>query len=82
MFVVDLAFVAQEAAGVCEAWEFRAARDRAFVGTVMLIHVLSENAKLVGVGSPTQSLKRFTYDHSHFLPKSLTASSHPGQLHT
>lgn len=44
MFVVDLTLVAQEAAGVCEAWEFRTARDGAFVGTVVLIHVLSENA--------------------------------------
>jgi hypothetical protein len=44
VFVVDLAFVAQEAAGVCEAWEFRASGDGAFVGTIVLIHVLSENA--------------------------------------
>lgn len=44
MLVVNFAFVAQEAAGVCEAWEFRASRDGAFVGTVVLIHVLSKNA--------------------------------------
>jgi hypothetical protein len=80
--VVNLAFVSQETAGICEAWEFGTARDRAFVGTVVFIHVLSSNTYQLALNHQLGGWKAYTHDHSHFLPKSLTTSSHPGQLHT
>lgn len=39
--LVDFAFMAQEAAAVGEAVKFLAAFDVAFVGTVVLVHVLA-----------------------------------------
>lgn len=41
MFVVDFAFVAEEAAGVGEAREVFAAEDEATVGTLMFVHVFT-----------------------------------------